>query len=208
MAMPPYATPLERIWFCTFRAICALIFVFLIAPIIVIIPLSFNAEPYFTYPMPGFSLRWYEEIINSATWRLGFRNSIIVGVFSMVLATFLGTLAALGLNRAQFALKGLVMAILISPVAVPSIITAVAIFYFFALMGLTQSLPGIILAHTVLGVPFVVIPVTATLTGLDQNLIRAATGLGASPLRVFFKVTLPLILPGVITGAIFAFGTT
>lgn len=208
MALPPYTTPLERIWFYAFRTICGLVFVFLIAPIIVIIPLSFNTEPYFTYPMPGLSLRWYEEIFNSATWRLGFKNSVIVGVISMVLATSLGTLAALGLNRAQFPLKRLVMATLISPIAVPSVITAVGMFYFFALLGMAQSLPGIILAHTVLGVPFVVIPVSATLKGMDQNLVRAAIGLGASPLRVFFKVTLPVILPGVITGALFAFVTS
>jgi len=208
MALPPYATPFERTAYYSLRAFCALIFVFLIAPVIVIIPLSFNAEPYFTYPMPGLSLRWYAEVLSSDDWRRAFRNSVIVGFFSMLIATALGTVAALGLARSDFPFKGLVMSILISPMAVPIVIIAVAMYYFFAAWGLTSSLPGIILAHSALGVPFVVITVSATLAGLDKNLLRAATGLGASQLRVFFTITLPLILPGVLSGAIFAFVTS
>lgn len=208
MALPPHASAFERVWHYAFRGICAVIFLFLIAPIIAIIPLSFNAEPYFTYPMPGFSLRWYEEVLSGEAWQRGFKNSIIVAVFSMLIATVLGTLAALGLARARFPLKGLVLAILISPMAVPIVIIAVGMFYFFALLGMTSSLPGLVLAHSVLGVPFVVITVTATLTGFDRDLVRAGIGLGASQLAVFREITLPLILPGVVSGAIFAFVTS
>ena len=206
--MPPYATWFERIWFYALRAICAAVLAFLIVPIVAIIPLSFNSEPYFTYPMPSLSLRWYEEVIYSDDWRRALGNSLVVGTFSMIIATTLGTLAALGLDRADFPFKGLAMALVISPMAVPMVIVGVAMYYLFADLGLTNSLPGIIIAHSVLGVPFVVITVTATLTGLDRNLTRAALGLGASQIRTFFSVTLPLIVPGVVSGALFAFVTS
>ncbi len=208
MALPSYATPLDRAWYWLFRLICALIFAFLIIPIIVIMPLSFNSEPYFTYPMPGFSLRWYEEFFNSPQWLLGLRNSIIVGFFATLLATCLGTLAALGLNRAEYPGKSSVLAILISPIVVPIVITAAGMFYFYAKLGLTGTITGLVFAHATIGVPFVVITVSATLAGFDYNLIRAGASLGAGPVRVFFKVTLPLILPGVISGALFAFITS
>lgn len=212
MALPPYASPVERAWYYSFRVICALIFFFLIAPIIVIMPLSFNAEPYFTYPMPGYSLRWYEVIFGdspqSILWQRAIKNSVIIGFSATLLATALGTMAALGLSRANFPLKGVVMAVLISPIVVPIVITAVGMYYFYAQIGLASTIPGIILAHTALGVPFVVITVTATLVGFNQNLVRAGSSLGAGPARVFFKVTLPLILPGVVSGALFAFATS
>lgn len=208
MAAPPYAGPAEKVWHYAFHILCALILIFLVAPILIVIPLSFNAEPYFSYPMPGLSLRWYEEVLTSADWQRALRNSLLVGVFSTIAATVLGTTAALGLNRAKFALKAIVLALLISPMAVPVIIIAVSLYYFFAPLGLTSSLTGIILAHTVLGVPFVVITVSATLAGLDPNLVRAGIGLGASNLRVFFSVTLPIIMPGVVSGALFSFVTS
>ena len=174
MALPPYTSPIERAWFYTYRAFCGLIFFFLIAPILVIIPLSFNSEPYFTYPMAGYSLRWYEVIFGdspqSLLWQRSMVNSVIVGLFATLLATALGTLAALGLSRANFPFKGGVVAILISPIIVPIVITAVGMFYFYARIGLASTLPGIILAHTALGVPFVVITVTATLAGFDHNM--------------------------------------
>lgn len=212
MALPPYASPLERAWHYTFRSICALIFIFLIGPILVIMPLSFNSEPYFTYPMAGFSLRWYDEIFGdsplSILWQRSIVNSVIIAVFATILATTLGTLAALGMTRINFRGKGMLLAILISPIVVPIVITAVGMFYFYAQIGLVGTLAGITLAHTVLGVPFVVITVTATLVGFDQNMVRAGAILGAGPIRVFFMVTLPLILPGVLSGALFAFATS
>jgi len=205
MAMPPYATPIERAWYYVFRAICALVFLFLIAPIIVIMPLSFNAEPYFSYPMPGFSLRWYEDFFTSDRWQAALQNSVIVAVSTTLLATTLGTVAALGLSRANFPLRPVVMGILISPMIVPIVITAVGMYFFYAMVGLANSYMGLILAHTALATPFVVITVTATLTGFDHSLSRAAASLGAPPLHVFRRVVLPLILPGVISGALFAF---
>ncbi len=212
MALPPYTTPLERTWHYTLRGACALIFLFLIGPIIVIIPLSFNSEPYFTYPRAGDSWRWYNEIFGdgpqATLWQRSIVNSIIVGIFAALLATLLGTVAALGMTRAKFPFKGLVMAVLISPIIVPIVITAVSMFYFYAKVGLVSNLFGIILAHAALGAPYVVITVSATLVGFDQNLVRAGASLGAGPIRVFFVVTLPIILPGVVSGALFAFAAS
>jgi putative spermidine/putrescine transport system permease protein len=204
MAVSAYATPAERAWYYAHRVIVAAVLLFLIAPILVIAPLSFNAEPYFSYPMPGLSLRWYEDFFTNDRWTLALRTSVIVAAAVTLLATSLGTLAALGLSRANFPARTLVMSLLISPMVVPVIISAVGMYFFYTSMGLSNSLPGLILAHTALATPFVVIVVTATLSGFDHSLTRAGASLGAPPVTVFFKVILPLILPGVISGALFA----
>ncbi|WP_413992328.1 ABC transporter permease [Labrys okinawensis] len=203
-----YASPVERVWAVAKTIICGAILLFLIAPILVIIPLSFNSVPFFTYPMPGFSLRWYEDFLLNPSWRLALSNSVFVAVFTTILATVLGTVAALGLSRKDMPFRSLIMSIIISPLIVPVVITAVGLYFFYADLGLLNSYTGLILAHTTLATPFVVITVTATLAGFDQSLSRAAAGLGAPPLTVFFKVILPLILPGMISGALFAFGTS
>jgi len=215
MALPSYAGPLERTWYYTYRVICAAIFVFLIAPILVIIPLSFNAQPYFTYTREmltfdpaGYSLRWYEEFFSSRQWMHSIRNSLVIGVAATLIATTLGTIAALGLSRRHMPARGLIMGILISPMIVPLIISAAGMFFFYSKLGLAQTFPGVILAHAALGTPFVVITVTATLAGFDHSLTRAAASLGAGPTTVFRKVTLPLILPGMIAGGLFAFITS
>ncbi|MFM9841843.1 MAG: ABC transporter permease [Dongiaceae bacterium] len=208
MALSPYAGPAERAWYYTHRVLCAAVLLFLIAPILVIMPLSFNAEPYFSYPMPGLSLRWYEDFFTNDRWVLALKTSIIVAAFTTVIATTLGTLAALGLSRASFPARTSIMSVLISPMIVPVIISALGMYFFYTPIGLTNSLPGLTLAHTALATPFVVIVVTATLTGFDHSLARAGASLGADPMRVFRKVILPLILPGVISGALFAFVTS
>ncbi|MBP2234366.1 putative spermidine/putrescine transport system permease protein [Sinorhizobium kostiense] len=181
---------------------------FLIAPILAIIPLSFNAEPFFTYPMPGLSLRWYNEFFSSEVWKLALRNSIIVAVFATLLSTVLGTLAAIGLSQSDCPARATLTAILISPMIVPVVVAAVGIYYAFAAVGLLNSLTGLVLAHTVLGAPFVVVTVTAALSGFDQNLMRAAASLGAGPVEAVLRVMLPLIAPGVASGALFAFVTS
>jgi putative spermidine/putrescine transport system permease protein len=208
MALSPYAGPAERAWYYTHRVLCAAVLLFLIAPILVIMPLSFNAEPYFSYPMPGLSLRWYEDFFTNERWVLALKTSIIVAAFTTVIATTLGTLAALGLSRANFPARTPIMSVLISPMIVPVIISALGMYFFYTPIGLTNSLPGLTLAHTALATPFVVIVVTATLTGFDHSLARAGASLGADPVTVFRKVILPLILPGVISGALFAFVTS
>jgi putative spermidine/putrescine transport system permease protein len=215
MALPAYAGSLETIWHYTFRFICACIFLFLITPILIIIPLSFNVEPYFTFTTgmlsfdsDAYSLRWYKDFINNTQWTHSVKNSFIIAIASTILATVLGTLAALGLSKPHMPYRTLVMGMLISPMIVPLIISAAGMYFFYSNIGLAQTFLGIILAHTALGTPFVVITVTATLVGFDHSLSRASANLGASPTTTFFKVIMPLILPGVISGALFAFITS
>ncbi|MHA1600271.1 MAG: ABC transporter permease [Alphaproteobacteria bacterium] len=235
MALPPYVGPAGVAWHYGFRLYCAAVFVFLMLPILVIIPLSFNAEPYFTYSegmmnldSDAYSLRWYADIVtngmaspnapfswawiqdswSNAQWLHSMRNSFIIGIAATLIATTLGTLAALGLTRPHMPFRKILMALLISPMIVPLIISAAGMFFFYSKIGLSQTFPGIILAHAALGTPFVVITVTATLYGFDTNLMRASASLGATPQRTFFKVVVPLISPGVISGGLFAFITS
>jgi putative spermidine/putrescine transport system permease protein len=188
---------------------------FLIAPLIVIVPLSFNAEPYFTFTSKmlslspdGFSLRWYQDIVDNPQWLEAIGNSLIIAIASTILATVLGTLAAVGLARSNMPFRDFFMALLISPLVVPIVIAAAGMYFFYSSIGLAQTHLGIILAHTALGVPFVVITMTATLSGFDRNVIKAAASLGADPLTAFFRVTLPLVAPGMISGALLAFAAS
>ncbi len=238
MALPKHASPLERVWHYTYLVLCGLIFTFLIAPILVVIPLSFNVEPYFTFTdkmvhldPTGYSLRWYDALLtfgmenadaprdmswwfdvwNNAKWIAAAKNSVIVGVFSTILAAGLGTVAALGLSRPEMPGRRVIMAILISPMIVPIIIVATGLFFFYSAIGIQNwGIPylGLILAHATLGIPFVIITVTATLVGFDHSLTRAASNLGANPVTIFRRVQMPLIMPGVISGALFAFTTS
>ena len=215
MSLPPYAGTGERIWYYSYRVICALIFLFLIFPIIVIVPLSFNAEPYFTFTKEmltfdpaGYSLRWYRDLLGSEEWLFSIRNSFIISISSTIVATTLGTLAALGLSRRHMPFRAAITAVLISPMIVPLIITAAALFSFYARVNLANTFFSIILAHVVLGAPFVVITVTAAMSSFDEQLLRASASLGANQFTTFFKIILPLLLPGVIAGALFAFITS
>ena len=203
-----YATPLERVWYYAFRVLCGLILIFLMLPILVIAPLSFNSDSFLLYPMSGFSFRWYEEFLSSPAWRQALMNSGIVSPFATLLAMALGTPAAVGLSRMDFRGKALLTSILISPMVVPVVIVGVATYLVFAPIGLSSSYLGLILVHAALGVPFVLTTVMATLQGFDFNLVRAAASLGAGPLTTFFRITLPLVAPGVISGGLFAFGTS
>jgi putative spermidine/putrescine transport system permease protein len=198
----------QRVARASLGTLTALVLVFLVAPIVIIVPLSFSSGSFFYYPLPGFSLRWYRDFFTSSFWLPSVWNSLIVGSAATLTATALGTMAALGIWRARFPGQALVLALLISPMVVPVIIVAVGVYFAFAPLGLTDGYAGLILAHTTLAVPFVVVTVLATLSGFDRTLIRAAEGLGASPIATFRRVTLPLILPGVLSGAVFAFAAS
>ncbi len=233
VALPPYASSMEVLWFYGFRFICGLIFLFLIAPILIVFPLSFNIEPYFSFTEgmlnfnpEAYSLRWYKDILyngmvapqalegwwsdlwSNAQWIRSIRNSFIIGIFSTLIATSIGTLAAIGLSRSEMPYRRPIMALLISPMVVPLVIIASGLFFFFSDVGIAKTYIGVILAHAVLGTPYVIITVTATLVGFDKSLTRAAGSLGAGPIHTFFKIQMPLILPGVISGALFAFITS
>jgi len=228
MALPSYTTPTQRTYYYAYLFFCFLVFFFLIAPLVAIIPISFSKSPFMLFtegmlawpPDPeAWSLRWYRYMIGICEdkvlttpcgnkWMRGTVNSFFVGSISTLIATALGTLAALGLSRPHMPFKGLIMSILISPMIVPLIITAAGMFFFYAKINLVYTFTGIILAHVALSTPFVVITVTATLVGFDTNMTKASQSLGARPMRTFFKVIMPLILPGVISGALFAFITS
>ena len=228
MALPSYATPVQRTYYYVYLVFCGIVFFFLIAPLVAIIPISFSRSPFMLFtegmlawpPDPeAWSFRWYRYMVGICTdknlttpcsnrWMIGTVNSFFVGTISTLVATTLGTLAALGLSRPHMPYKGLIMSILISPMIVPLIITAAGMFFFYAKINLVYTFTGIILAHVALSTPFVVITVTATLVGFDTNMTKASQSLGARPVRTFFKVIMPLILPGVISGALFAFITS
>lgn len=206
--LSPYMSPVERLWFYSLRILCGLVLLFLVLPVLVIVPLSFNSGTFLVYPLQGFSLRWYADFFQSAEWMRSLTNSMIVAPAATLLAMVFGTLAAIGLTRGEFRGKALVMSLMISPMVVPVVIIGVASYLFFAPLGLGNSYLSLIVVHAVLGVPFVIITVSATLQGFNYNLVRAAASLGAPPLTTFFRVTLPLIAPGVISGALFAFATS
>jgi len=284
MGLPPYATTGQRIWYYGFRVICGLIFFFLVAPIVVVMPLSFNAQDFFTFTPEmlrldpaGFSLKHYKSFLGEeflsgggfplvgcaiglafggviatlmflrekrgfslfvpaitfgiiglvagklwgvdGQWITPVKNSLIIAPIATIISVSLGTLAAIGLSQSHVPGKRLIMAILISPMIVPLIISATGMFFFYATLGrfmedtlgFSQNFVGyfkVVMAHAVLGIPFVIITVTATLVGFDQSLTRAAANMGADPVTTFFRVQMPLILPGVISGGLFAFITS
>ncbi len=214
-ALPPYASTGQRVWHYAFRVICGLIFFFLIAPLLVIIPLSFNAEDFFTFTPAmlsldpeGFSLKHYRDFFGNPEWQQPLWNSLRIAPVATFLAVVFGTLAAIGLSQPHVPGRQAIMAILISPMIVPLIISAAGMYFFYSRIGLQGTYLGVVLAHAALGIPFVIITVTATLVGFDRSLTRASASLGADPVRTFFKVQMPLILPGVISGALFAFITS
>ena len=230
MALPSYATPIQRTYYYAYLFFCAFVFFFLVAPLFAIVPISFSVSPFMVFtegmlawpPDPeAWSLRWYRNMIGdcsaevvsstvpcSTKWMKGTVNSFYIGIIATFIATVLGTMAALGLSRPHMPYKALIMSILISPMIVPLIITAAGMFFFYARINLVYTFTGVILAHVALATPFVVITVTATLVGFDMNMVKAAQSLGAKPMRTFFKVIMPLILPGIISGALFAFITS
>ncbi len=208
MGLPHHASAEDRFWYFLSRGICFAVLGFLVLPIFVIIPMSFTAGNLLVFPLPGLSLRWYQSLLNGDAWIDAAKNSLFIGLASTALAMVLGTLAATGLSRMSFALKPAIIGFILSPLLIPIVITAVGMYFHFADIGLSGTYLGLILAHTVLAVPFVVITVLASLEGFDNNLLRAAATLGAPPFTAFRRVTLPIIFPGIASGGLFAFVTS
>lgn len=180
----------------------------LVIPLLVTLPISLNSVPWFTYPFPGLSFRWFDTLFNSELWRGAILNSLIIAIAATVLATTLGTLASIGLVNSNFPYRNVVMVLAISPMLIPVVVLGLGLFIFFSSIGLNYSYTGIILAHTLIATPFVIITVTATLTRFDFTLMRAAANLGAGKITAFRTVMLPIIAPGIGAGAVFAFATS
>ena len=213
--LAPYLTSGQVLWHYTFRVICGAIFIFLITPILVVMPLSFNAQNFFTFTPEmlrldpaGFSLKHYHDFFTNSDWQQALKNSVMIAPMATLLSVGFGTLAAIGLSQPHVPFRRAIMAILISPMIVPLIISAAGMYFFYSRIGLQGTYIGVVLAHAALGIPFVIITVTATLVGFDNSLTRAASNMGADPVTTFFRVQMPLILPGVISGALFAFITS
>ncbi len=211
----PYLTPGQVLWHFSFRVICGAVLVFLITPILVVMPLSFNAENFFTFTPEmlrfdpaGYSLKHYRDFFNNPDWQQAVANSVKIAPAATLLSVGFGTLAAIGLSQPHVPFRRAIMAILISPMIVPLIISAAGMYFFYSRIGLQGTYIGVVLAHAALGIPFVIITVTATLVGFDNSLTRAAANMGAGPVTTFFRVQMPLILPGVISGGLFAFITS
>ncbi|MGB6008556.1 ABC transporter permease [Castellaniella sp.] len=192
-------------WIFAFRALCALILLFLLLPLVVIVPLSFSPDKFFSFPPSSFSLKWYANIFTSERWLRAGLNSLLISVCATVIATCLGTLASAGLAKYRSKASNLVLGLLLLPMLVPIVITGVGIFFLDAYLGIAGTYASIIIAQALVGLPFVVLTVTATLQGFDHTLIRAALSLGASPAKAFVSILVPIIMPGVLAGALFAF---
>lgn len=205
---PAHYGALDKAGWWALRVFAVLMLVFLLLPILVIVPLSFSSSSFLAYPIPGWSLQWYETLFNAPEWGRAAKNSFIVAPAATLIATVLGTMTAVGLARVNFPGKGLLMSVLIAPMVVPIVVVGVACYLFFARIGLADTYFGLIVVHAALGAPFVVTTVLATLQGFNHNLVRASLSLGETPLATFFRITLPVIAPGVISGALFAFATS
>jgi ABC-type spermidine/putrescine transport system permease subunit II len=186
-------------------AFCSFVFAILVLPIFVVIPISFSSATYLRFPPPGFSLQWYRKYFLSGNWINPTVVSFQVAFTVAILATVLGTMLALALIRGKFPGRNVIYSIALSPLVVPLIITAISIYFFFSRLHLVGTISGVILAHTVIAIPYVLVLVSATLKGFDLTLERAALNLGANPLKAFLLVTLPIIRPGVLSGGLFAF---
>lgn len=205
---PAYATLSDKAGWWALRIFCVAVLVFLLLPILVIMPLSFSDSSFLVYPIPGWSLKWYENLFTSPEWARAAKNSFIIAPAATLIATVLGTMAAVGLVRANFPFKGALMSVLIAPMVVPIVVVGVSTYLFFANLGLSDTYSALIIVHAALGAPFVLTTVLATLQGFNQNLVRASLSLGEDPLKTFVRITLPVIAPGVISGALFAFATS
>lgn len=205
MSGPSTHKPKADIWRMLASVVAVLVFLFLLVPIAAVLPLSFSSGSFLAYPMPGLSLRWYEELLTNYKWLLALQNSAIVGVGAAALSTVLGLSAAIAMKGLGPRARSVVNGFLIAPLVMPVIIMAVGLYLFFSDLGLAGTIVGMILAHTVIGTPYVVISASAALQNFDMQLIRAAKSLGASPWMAYRRVMLPAIRPAIVAGALFAF---
>jgi putative spermidine/putrescine transport system permease protein len=194
----------EGLWRSLRIAVTALTVVFLVAPMLIVLIISFSSAPFLMFPPPGLSLQWYRKLFGDPAWSDSLITSLEIVIPTGLLAMTVGTAAALGLARSEFPAKRFVVGFLMAPLVVPVIIIAAAIFGVFRVWDLNGTLLGFVLAHTVLTVPYVLSTVLTSLQMIDEQYEKAALTLGASPWIVFRRIVLPLILPGVLSGLLFA----
>lgn len=185
--------------------LAVLIGIYLLLPILVVVPISLNDNSFLSFPPEGLSLRWYHNLIDDPTWLRSALASLKVAALSAALAVVFGTLASLALVRGKLPFRGGITLVLLSPLIVPYVIVGLATYIMFLKLGLTETTLGFVLVHTCLAVPYVLINVSSGLVAVDRRLEMAAMNLGASPIQTFFRITLPLVLPSVLAGALFAF---
>jgi putative spermidine/putrescine transport system permease protein len=207
-AFEPYARWPEKFWYIAQRILCYGILAYLVVPIAALVPLSFSADSFLVYPIEHWSLHWYKTLFGSDAWWRAIRNSFVIAPSATILATILGTSCALGLDRANFPGKRVLAAIILSPLVAPLVVVAVGMYLFYMKLHLAGTFTGLIIAHSLLGAPFVVTTVGAVLKGFNGTLVHASRSLGAGKFETFWRITLPLILPGVLSGALFAFATS
>jgi putative spermidine/putrescine transport system permease protein len=208
LRLPPSARRRVSLGQILLYAVTALVLFYLIFPIFVVIPVSFSSAKFLQFPPPGLSLQWYDKYFSRRDWTDATLLSLRIGAITAVFATVLGTLASLALVRGRFWGRNLINSFLVSPLIIPSIIVAIGVYFFYARLQIVGRPFALALAHTALAIPFVVVNVSATLYGFDERLEYAAMNLGANRWQTFFKVTLPIIRPGVLAGALFAFITS
>jgi putative spermidine/putrescine transport system permease protein len=180
------------------------VYLFLLAPLVVVVLASFNSADFLSFPPRGFSLRWYRALWESEVWVDSFRLSLLVTAVVTPLSLAIGTLAAYALARYSFPGKGLVATLVMAPLVMPQIILGIALLNYFSALGLINSLTGLVVGHLIVTLPYTVRLVSISVHNLDPHLERAAQNLGATPLQTFWRVTLPLLRPGLVAGAIFA----
>jgi putative spermidine/putrescine transport system permease protein len=190
------------------KVFVGIVVVALMAPILIVIPMSFTSVSFSVFPPPGYSTKWYQNFFDNRDWIDGMVRSLNVAFFTSIVATILGTMAAITVNRLNFYGKKVFMSLMIAPMVIPVIVVGIALYHSFSVLKLTNNLLGLVLAHSVLAIPIVFVTVAARLKGMDQNLELAAMGLGSTPMGAFFKITLPLIRPALLSGALFAFITS
>ncbi|BCP54842.1 ABC transporter permease [Kaistia sp. 32K] len=200
-----YGLPLPR---GVMRFGALLLVAILVLPALVVVPVSFSSGSIIAFPLPGLSLHWYGEALASGAWRDALGNSLRVGIASALIATLIGTAAALGIDRLRGRARVLALLAILLPLVVPIVILALGAYFALATVSLSNSLTGLVIFHSALGLPFVTLSVVASLQSFDRTLWRAAASLGAGPLTAFRRVMLPIIAPGVAAGAVFAFATS
>jgi len=194
-----------RLWL---YALAGIVMLFLVVPTVIVVPMSFSASQYLEFPPREWSLRWYANYFNSSSWMQATATSFKAALLTMLVATPLGVMAAYGLFTSRFRAMRIVSIVLITPIIVPVVLVAIAVFYVYAKIGLVNSLTGIVLAHTMLAIPLVIMVVTSALKSYDMNQEMVARSLGASRPWAFFMITLPQIRFAVITGALLSFLTS